>query len=547
MRLLLAPLLALCLITNASAQVSQDDLFYTVARISTSSGVGSGFVFAEDDTTSYIMTCYHVVKEEQASVQFQREGFMGPVVQVETVYKSYNPGKRDLAILALDKSKLNGYSPMVLPLADENVIYDGHKIYTIGHPGGSSNPTMLTGVVFSQDQGLHFKPAPMSGRSGSPIVGYNDSGHFAIGVIGWKDVENQAGRAMNIVQLYKILRGEEVSVGTPLNDYTGTAVQFIQDCPDGQCYPFQRFLPKQSSVNPNNPWIKTPNNVLPNAPAPISDDIEKRLAALESATKANKATVEQVLTTANSVKEQLEKLGVTFDKKLEGYATRDQFGNYVTQTQLTAESKNIVNQVSTGVETIVVDKFNVVQASVDGVKNNVEAKLATNTESQSRLEEKVEKVAAIAGKIAPILNIVPGWGTAASLALGGLATGLTWFGTRKKKKSVDVNPVQNSNQLDTQTIMNLVRREMATTAPQPIQQNVQQAVQKESPYMAPIQSFSSQPPVTPTEINYTVAPKDNDELHFRRAMEAVSRKYPESGHTIKLIEAAYPIFKSGVK
>jgi len=543
MRILLASILALCLTNNAVAQVSQDDLFSTVARISTRSGVGSGFVFADDETTSYIMTCYHVVKEEQASVQFQREGFMGPVVQVETVYKSYNPGKRDLAILALDKSKLNGYSPVVLPLADENVIYDGHKIYTIGHPDGSSNPTMLTGVVFSQDQGLHFKPAPMSGRSGSPIVGYNDSGHFAIGVVGWKDVENQSGRAMNIVQLYKILRGEEVSVGTPLNDYTGTPVQFIQDCPDGQCYPFQRFLPKQSNVNPNNPWIKTPSNVLPNAPAPISDDIEKRLAALEQKTKENKETVDRVLTTAMSVKEQLDKLGVTFDKKLEGYATRDQFGNYVTKTELSTESKNIVSEVSTGVETIVIDKFNAVQSSVDQVKTNVESKLATSEENQSKLVDRLEKVAVVTGQIAPILNFVPGWGTAASLAVGGLATGLTWFTTRKKKKpSPIVNPAVTP--LDPNTIMDLVKREMAKTQPQPI-------TPKEPPYMAPVQSFSSQPSVmpsvTPTEINYMVAPKDNDELHFRQAMEAVSRKYPESGHTIKLIEAAYPIFKSGVK
>ena len=137
MRYLLAPLLALCLITNASAQVSQEDLFESVCRVRSSdgkeAGIGTGFVFADNETTSYIMTCYHVVEENPTTVQFQREGFMSKEVPVEIVFKSYDPGKRDLAILAFDKSKLSGYSPRVLPLAGErDVNFGDHKMFTVG-------------------------------------------------------------------------------------------------------------------------------------------------------------------------------------------------------------------------------------------------------------------------------------------------------------------------------------------------------------------------------------------------------------------------------
>lgn len=566
MRFLLAPLLALCLTLNASAQVSQEDLFDTVCRITSTDGrekgYGSGFVFAEDETTSYIMTCYHVVKENGVTVQFQRDGFMSDPVPVETVYKSYAAGKRDLAILALEKKKLGGLAPKVLPLY-ENVNYDSSTIYTVGHAGTSLHPSMFVGTIHARTEpGLHFSPPPKSGRSGSPIVGYKPSTgqRFAIGVIGWRNEETGLGRAMDISQIYAILRGEDVALGTPISGYTGTPVQ-QQYCPPGQqCPPpLNRFFgnwnkPNGSAgqaINPNNPWIKTPglvtpkdNDPLPSPPLAVSDH-EKRLKLLEADMKSVNTKVDVVISTANDVKEQLQKLGVTFDSKLKDYATRDAFGNYVTRSELVTEQKNTLSEMTNGVTSIVTEKINSVESNiqnkVDTVQSEVHAKIDATSDKQSAFDARLEKVAVVAGKVAPLLNFIPGWGTLGSLGVGGIATGLYAFSRRKKKPEVVTqgtssvypqtpSPVQP--QLDHNAVMNLVRQEMSKQA---------------QSFVATPQTFSSQPLPSPTEINYTVAPAGNDELHFRQAMEAVSRKYPETGHAIKMIEAAYPIFKSGVR
>lgn len=514
------------------------------------------------------MTCYHVVEENPTTVQFQREGFMSKEVPVEIVFKSYDPGKRDLAILAFDKSKLSGYSPRVLPLAGErDVNFGDHKMFTVGHPNGSPNPTMFIGTITSQDAGLHFSPPPASGRSGSPIVGVKSSTgeYFAIGVIGWHNTETHQGRAMNLVQIYKILRGEEVKLGTPINNYVGTPVQYYKECPPGgKCPPFKNPFarspptqPDQANVNPNNPWIKTlPSTIdpldLPPPPVVVSD-YEKRLKALEADMKSVNTKVDNVLVTAESVKDQLSKLGVTFDTKLKNYATRDSFGNYVTQTEFTENSEQIVNSMTTGITEVVTKKIDSVETGfntkLNTVQSEAKAQSTANSDKQSALDAKLEKVAVVAGKVAPLLNFIPGWGTVGSLGVGGIATGLYAFSRRKKKNPAVVTqgvapPVYpqapQTQQLDPDVIMNLIRDEVKSQAPDP-QHNA-----PEPHFYAPVPTFQGQPGAV-NDINYTTAPDNQDLLHWRRTMEAVSKKYPETGNAIRQIERAFSIYKSGVK
>lgn len=569
--------MALCLITNVSAQVSQEDLFDTVCRIKTEDGVGSGWVFEETETTSYIMTCFHVVENSQATVQFQRDGFMSEAVPVETVYKSFDPYKRDLAILALEKKKLGGLVPKVLPLlSNDNVNWDTPTIYTVGHANGSVHPSMFIGTIIKTGQpGLHFQPPPKGGRSGSPVVGYKKSTgeRFAIGMIGWRNEETGLGRAMSIDQVYAILRGEDTVIGSPLNNYTGTAVQYTQQCPPGkQCPPFYGMFkgkqtPKVSDgiINPNNPWISTPGKV-PGPPL-IVNNYEQRIAALEAISKtnaatikANKATVDKVLTVAESVKAQLAALGVNIDDKLKNYAQRDPSGNYVTEAQLltnqTSTTDAVTNIVATKVGNFTTD-VNDRLKKVGLAQTEVSTRLDEQSGQQSKIDAKLEKVAETATKLAPLLNFIPGWGTVASVGATGIG-GLVLAWTRRKKKPIDainqggvgyqyplpvVNP-QVPAQPDMAAAMELIRREMAANRP-PEQPTPQAPI--EPPYVAPVQTFNMQPPARPTEINYTVAPNNNDELHFRQAMEAVSKRYPWTGQAISLIEKAYPIYKSGVR
>lgn len=617
MRFLLAPFLALCLITNASAQVSQEDtanivvgqeqLFDAVCRVETPGekglDVGSGFVFAEDDATSYIMTCYHVVTDKPVKVRFQRDGFMSEPIPVEVVYKSYDPYKRDLAILALQKSKLK-VAPRVLPLYSENVNYNSPKIWTLGHAGGSLHPSMFTGTIIERTEpGLHFSPPPKGGRSGSPIVGFKGSTdqRFAIGLIGWRNEETGLGKAMDISQIYAVLRGEDVSLAEPLTSYKGTPVQYYQNCPDGKCYPFQGFFnPNQSPptkkddqlVNPNNPWIKTPNAPLP-VPGPPDSTLEKRVATLEGKVSGLDKKVDTVLITAQAVKGELAKQGIAIDTKLKNYATRDSFGNYVTKSELIAESKSIVTDVTTGVNNKVDNQINTVKGDIAEVSTKVD-------DGQSKLDKAIK----VTETVGPLLAFVPGWGTAASLGLGGVGVVLDQLRRRKKKRLVeeaakeetetnrtnDKNHVlalmdkklqqtqadieaanlakeaalkesteqllkdklaaqakeleekkEKENQLSVDAVLALIQQEIsqrptAEPLPQPAPE----------PYTAPVQHFHEQP-ARPFDINYTVAPENNDALYFRQAMEAVSKKYPETGFAIKLIEKAYPIFKSGVR
>ena len=77
--------------------------------------------------------------------------------------------------------------------------------------------------------------------------------------------------------------------------------------------------------------------------------------------KSVNTKVDNVLVTAESVKDQLSKLGVTFDTKLKNYATRDSFGNYVTQTEFTENSEQIVNSMTTGITEVVTKKIDSVE------------------------------------------------------------------------------------------------------------------------------------------------------------------------------------------
>ena len=155
----------------------------------------------------------------------------------------------------------------------------------------------------------------------------------------------------------------------------------------------------------------------------------------------------------------------------------------------------------------------------------------------------------VAGKVAPLLNFIPGWGTVGSLGVGGIATGLYAFSRRKKKNPAVVTqgvapPVYpqapQTQQLDPDVIMNLIRDEVKSQAPDP-QHNA-----PEPHFYAPVPTFQGQPGAV-NDINYTTAPDNQDLLHWRRTMEAVSKKYPETGNAIRQIERAFSIYKSGVK
>jgi S1-C subfamily serine protease len=170
MKYILALLLTLTASLSDAAVINQEQVFKAVARVHSDTGRGTATAFMEDDNSVFFLTCYHVVQEAAPTVQLQREGFEGPELPTTVVYKSFSSGeRRDLAVLQLDKSLLNGYVIPIVPLAREGLTITPRSIYSIGSPEGG-RLTMFEGHVVGVSSALEFRPVPKHGRSGSSLT-----------------------------------------------------------------------------------------------------------------------------------------------------------------------------------------------------------------------------------------------------------------------------------------------------------------------------------------------------------------------------------------
>ena len=130
---------------------------------------GSGFVISSNDTSSYILTNYHVIDGVTDITVFFSDG------------KSYDATlvggeeENDIAVLKIDQGNLR---PVVL--GDSDAINGGEAVYAIGNPLGELTFTFTGGYVSSKDRAVTMSDGTVinmiqtdtainSGNSGGPL------------------------------------------------------------------------------------------------------------------------------------------------------------------------------------------------------------------------------------------------------------------------------------------------------------------------------------------------------------------------------------------
>ena len=144
---------------------------------------GSGFVISSNDTSSYILTNYHVIDRVTDITVFFSDG------------KSYDATlvggeeENDIAVLKIEQG---GLRPVVL--GDSDAINVGENVYAIGNPLGELTFTFTGGYVSAKDRSvtmsdgtvmnmLQTDTAINSGNSGGPL--FNEYGQV-VGIVSAK-------------------------------------------------------------------------------------------------------------------------------------------------------------------------------------------------------------------------------------------------------------------------------------------------------------------------------------------------------------------------
>jgi hypothetical protein len=537
-------LIALLLLTSSAygAVTDQEDLFRSVARVKSGGRVGTATVVDFGDSDSvYLLTCYHVVLEDSPTVQLYQKGFVSEPMKCTTVYKSYSSSKkRDLAILQLDKKLLGDYEPASVKLADEGFKTSLQTIYSIGHAHGAY-PTMFEGRVVGVSTGIEFEPIPAQGRSGSSLISKINGEYRIIGIIGWQTDTN--GLAMDVTQIYKILRGEEISMPAANSLHYFYSEREIQYCDDGRCLPFSNLF-KKKDVNPNNPWLKTPRsppNKVPGPPQIVPESPEKENAPIPAPTFDWLDRIKKLEDEKSGLNSNVDALNQRLADLLKA---AEQTSNELSKVKADLGKVPSIDQLKSTVDSTVKEKIEGPLAAVDDFSNSVNEKMRVQDEKlleqDSRSQSALKKISELSGTVAPIVGLIPGVGTATGLGLGlvsAIAGGI--YSLRRKKKRVPQPPADvpgvpspSPTQGPTNSIpFELVEKLLALRGGTPQSTGVNPPKPGEPHY----------------DINYTLAPKDDDLLLLRQAMEKISQKYPPTGTTFKMVEQVFNLLKSGEK
>ena len=130
---------------------------------------GSGFVISSNDTTSYILTNYHVIDGVSDIKVFFSDG---------TSYDATLVGgeeENDIAVLKIDQGNLQ-----TVVLGDSSAINVGEPVYAIGNPLGELTFTFTGGYVSAKDRSVTMSDGTVmnmiqtdtainSGNSGGPL------------------------------------------------------------------------------------------------------------------------------------------------------------------------------------------------------------------------------------------------------------------------------------------------------------------------------------------------------------------------------------------
>jgi|10_taG_2_1085330.scaffolds.fasta_scaffold02186_4 hypothetical protein len=169
------------------------------------SSFGSGTVFKETTDKYYIITAGHVVTNiipilHQTILQ---EGKDIEVVFFDGVGKSTTvkakivsnfflsetnfmvPSAKDLCIISIEKKNLRHFTPTVIPLANEMLIFEGKNIKGVGWAHGAW-PTYWQGRIIKHNRHVtYINMKTLGGQSGSAILMDTPNGTRIVSIINW--------------------------------------------------------------------------------------------------------------------------------------------------------------------------------------------------------------------------------------------------------------------------------------------------------------------------------------------------------------------------
>ena len=284
-----------------------------VVRITNGGSMGSGCVFTSTDTHVWILTNAHVAGQTRGNrvqVEFFYNGRISTKVPGVVGAAWYRQGgHRDIAMVAVDRSRLGQWMPSVIPIAPAGSTVNWNHVLTIGCPQGRW-PSAMMGHGFRHESYagdvVLFYPAPAPGRSGSAIL--SADGKQIIGLIAWRsDGGSGDGRAaggphgiaMTHKEIHAAWTGETEADGDRPRDWVEVNAiqrndllqahidgkqrrifyegrtrddvyllasypgepenlfwvhsQYVQ-CPDGRCFPWQQGPRQQPQPQPQPPF-----------------------------------------------------------------------------------------------------------------------------------------------------------------------------------------------------------------------------------------------------------------------------------------------------
>ena len=181
------------------------------------SGIGSGIVVKESSDKYYILTNGHVIDSvspynRSVYVEFFNDGIVSRKVLVSSYYSFYNSltGGIDAAILEVDKSKLAGYKPGVIPLAPRwYTPKAGQLILGAGCPRGSWLQFWYGRITNVTPMTISFNFMPLHGQSGTGIVTKfkynNEDKPVVVGLVTWQSPLDKTGSGVSVSALYTMM------------------------------------------------------------------------------------------------------------------------------------------------------------------------------------------------------------------------------------------------------------------------------------------------------------------------------------------------------
>jgi hypothetical protein len=193
----------------------------------------------------------------------------------------------DIAIVALERQRLGGVEPPLIPFATAGSPISEPQQVSVGCSLGSW-PTCWKGhrVASSLFGGsvIQFVPAPADGRSGSAL--FDAAGKHVVGLVAWRDESQGVGLAMSHDVVWEFLRGRvPTNLNQPIDhavpvqeqqyDFSlGDTPQACPQCEGLRLWPFggkQQAPPTQPPTNPQNPWPDLPSTLGGSGAAPTGD------------------------------------------------------------------------------------------------------------------------------------------------------------------------------------------------------------------------------------------------------------------------------------